>query len=57
MGVKRGFIQREKHGLSVFENKMLRRVLVAKREEVKDIWKKLHMGSFIICTLNNILLG
>jgi hypothetical protein len=31
-----------KHGLRVFENKMLRRIFGPKRDEVTGGWRKLH---------------
>jgi hypothetical protein len=33
---------REEHGLSVFENRVLRRILGPKRDEVTGEWRKLH---------------
>ncbi|KAJ4442174.1 hypothetical protein ANN_12040 [Periplaneta americana] len=33
---------REEHGLSVFENKVLRKIFGAKRDEVTGEWRKLH---------------
>jgi hypothetical protein len=33
---------REKHRLSVFENRVLRRMFGPKRDEVTGEWKKLH---------------
>jgi hypothetical protein len=33
---------REKRRLRVFENRVLRRIFVAKRDEVKVEWSKLH---------------
>jgi hypothetical protein len=32
----------EEHGLRVFENRVLRRIFVAKRDEVIGEWRKLH---------------
>jgi hypothetical protein len=40
----------------VFENRVLRRIIGPKRDEVTGGWKKLHK-SFIIFTLDQILLG
>jgi hypothetical protein len=40
----------------VFEDRVLRRVFGSKREEVSGEWRKLHMRSFVICTLHQILL-
>jgi hypothetical protein len=37
-------ILREKHGLSVFENRVLRRIFVPKRDDVTGDWRKLHSG-------------
>jgi hypothetical protein len=48
---------REEHRLKVFENSVLRRIFGSKRDEVTRQWMKLHSGSFIICTHNQILLG
>jgi hypothetical protein len=42
--------------LRVFENGVLRGMYELKREEVTGGWRKLHMRSFIICTLHQILL-
>jgi hypothetical protein len=33
---------REKHGLRVFENRVLRRIFGPKRDEVTEGWRKLH---------------
>ena len=33
---------REEHGLSVFENKVLRKIFGAKRDEITGEWRKLH---------------
>jgi hypothetical protein len=33
---------KEKRRLRVFENKVLRRILVPKRDEVTGVWRKLH---------------
>jgi hypothetical protein len=38
----------EEHGLSVFENKVLRRIFGPKREEVTGEWGKLHNEEFRI---------
>jgi hypothetical protein len=35
---------REEHRLRVFENRMLRRILGPKRDEVIAQWRKLHNG-------------
>jgi hypothetical protein len=37
---------REEHRLRVFENKMLRRILGLKRDEVMGGWRKLHIEEF-----------
>jgi hypothetical protein len=37
-------IQREKHRLRVFENRVLRRIFGHKRDEVTGEWRKLHSG-------------
>jgi hypothetical protein len=33
---------REEHKLSVFENRVLRRIFGQKRDDVKEMWRKLH---------------
>jgi hypothetical protein len=38
------FTLREKHRLRVFENRVLRKILGSKRDEVKGEWRKLHNG-------------
>jgi hypothetical protein len=48
---------REQHRPRVFENRVLRRIFGPKRDEVTGEWRKLHGGSFIICTRHQILLG
>jgi hypothetical protein len=48
---------RVEHRLIVFENRMLRRIFGAKRDEVTGEWRKLHTGELIICTHHRILLG
>ena len=35
-------ILRGEHGLRVFENRVLRRIFVPKRDEVTGEWRKLH---------------
>jgi hypothetical protein len=42
MGVKLGLTLREEHRLRVFENRVLRRIFGAKRNEVTGEWRKLH---------------
>jgi hypothetical protein len=41
MGVKLGIV-REEHGLRVFENRVLRRILGPKKDEVTGEWRKLY---------------
>jgi hypothetical protein len=40
---------REKRRLRVFENRVLRRICVPKRDEVIEEWRKLHNESLMIC--------
>jgi hypothetical protein len=42
MGVKLGLTLREEHRLRAFENRVLRRILGPKRDEVTGEWRKLH---------------
>jgi hypothetical protein len=43
MGVKRGLLTlRDEHRLRVFENRVLRRIIGPKRDEVTGEWRKLH---------------
>jgi hypothetical protein len=42
MGVKLGVTLRQKHGLRVFENEVLRRISGPKRDEVMEDWRKLY---------------
>jgi hypothetical protein len=43
MGMKLGLLTlREEHRPRVFENRVLRRILGSKRDEVKGGWRKLH---------------
>jgi hypothetical protein len=43
MGVKLGFLTlRKEHRLRVFENRVLRRILGSKRDEVTGGWRELH---------------
>jgi hypothetical protein len=35
---------REQHRLRVFENRLLRRILGHKKDEIKGQWRKLHNG-------------
>jgi hypothetical protein len=48
---------REEHRLRVFENRVLRGIYGSKRDEVMGEWRKMHNGSFIICTHHQVLLG
>jgi hypothetical protein len=47
----------EQHGLRVFQNRVLRRIFGPKGDEVTGEWRKMHNGSFIICTYHQILSG
>jgi hypothetical protein len=47
----------EEHRLRMSENRVLRRMFGPKGDEVTGEWRKLHIGSFIICTHHRILLG
>jgi hypothetical protein len=42
MGVKLGLTLRDERRLSVFENRVLRRIFGHKREEVAGGWRRLH---------------
>ena len=42
MGVKLGLILWKEHTLSVFENRVLRKIFGPKRDEVTREWRKLH---------------
>jgi len=42
----RSFTLREEHRLRVFENRVLRRILGPKRDEVTGEWRKLHTEEF-----------
>jgi hypothetical protein len=48
---------REEHRLGVFENRVLRGIFGPKGDEVTENGESFTMGSFIICTHNQILLG
>jgi hypothetical protein len=48
---------REERTLKVFENRVLRRVSVPKRDEVAEEWRKLHNEELMICTPYPILCG
>ena len=52
MGVKLGSSLREEIRLRVFENRVLRRIFGAKRDEVTGEWRKLHNEE-----LNRVLRG
>jgi hypothetical protein len=40
----------EERRLRVFENRVLRRIFVPKRDEVTGEWRKLHNEELMICT-------
>jgi hypothetical protein len=42
------FTLRDEHRLSVFENRVLRRIYAPKRDEVTGKWRKLHSEEFHI---------
>jgi hypothetical protein len=42
MGLKQSLTFREERRLRVFENRVLRRIVWAKRDEVTGEWRKLH---------------
>jgi hypothetical protein len=47
---------REEHGLSVFENRVLRRIFGPKRDEVTGEWRKLHNEELNdLCSSPNII--
>jgi hypothetical protein len=48
---------REERRLRVFENRVLRRIFGPERDEVTEEWRRLHNGSFMICTPHPILCG
>jgi hypothetical protein len=43
---------REEHRLSVFENRVLRRIFGPKRDEVTRGWERVHSEELITCTLS-----
>jgi hypothetical protein len=43
-------ISREEHSLRVFENKVLRKILRPKRDEVKGEYRRLDTRSLMACT-------
>jgi hypothetical protein len=45
---------REEHRLSMFENKVLRRIFGPKRDEVTRGWRNCIMRSFVICNLRQV---
>jgi hypothetical protein len=45
---------REVHTLKVFENRVLRRILVSKKDEVTGGWRKRIKRSFITCILRHV---
>jgi len=47
-------ILRDERRLRVFENRVLRRIFVPKRDEVTGVWRKLHNDEFndLYCSLN-----
>jgi hypothetical protein len=46
---------REDHRLRVFENRVLRRIVGSKRNEVMGGWRKLDITrSFVICTPHHV---
>jgi len=47
----------EVHRLRVFENGVLRKVFVPKRDEVTGEWRRLIMRNFMICAPYQILFG
>jgi hypothetical protein len=48
---------REEHRLTVFENRVLRRILEPKRDEVIENGGSCTVRNFIICTHSQISLG
>jgi hypothetical protein len=38
---------REEHRLRVFENRVLRRIFGPRRDEVTEVWGKLHLENLI----------
>jgi hypothetical protein len=48
---------REKHRLRVVQNRVLRRIVRPKGDEIAGGWRRLQMRSFIMCTLHQILLA
>jgi hypothetical protein len=56
-------IFREEHKLTVFKNRVLRKIFGPKRDEVTGEWERLHneelndLHYFMICTAHHMLLG
>jgi hypothetical protein len=48
---------REERRLRVFENRVLRRIVGPKRDEVTREWRNFILRSVMICTLHQILFG
>jgi hypothetical protein len=48
---------REERRLSVFENRVLRRIFGPKGDEVTQVWRKNVMRSLKICNLHPIVFG
>jgi hypothetical protein len=47
---------REEHRMQVFKNRVLRRIFLPKRDEVKGDWRKLHYDELHnLCSLPNII--
>jgi len=53
----RSLTLREKHGLKVLKNRVLRKIIGPKKQKVKGGWTNTTMKSFIICTPHAILLS
>jgi hypothetical protein len=48
---------REENRLRVFEERVLRRIFVLRKDEIAGEWRKLQIRSFKFCTHPKILLG
>ena len=58
MGMELGCVPlREEHRLRVFENRVLREISIAKRDEVTGVGEDYMMRSLVICTADKILFG
>jgi hypothetical protein len=58
MGVELGSLTlREERRLSVFENRVLRKIFGPKRNEVTREWRKLHSRSLMMCSAHPIFFG